>query len=635
MKKSLKIGLLGLLMCATIFAGVLSLNTQNTEIVRADSDFTMEGGAEIRLVGTDEKEYGIKYKAKLTDYDENAEYYVMIIPTGWLTRYNLSASYDANCDYYGTLSAVEEIKDRIMTMQATPQYVEAKNCYCFEGSIKTIKYENSFREFFGIAYSEKNGVRTYAKFETGENVRSVSQVASAALNDKTAEWTDTEKGGLKKMVKTAYNASLDEDYTTQEEADIPTISAQEATLSLLGGDTHQINTLTGVSALENIGVKVKYTSNSPAQVTVSESGMLSANTVGGGATITATVLGEDYTVAKINPVENMLVGFDTQESENNIVKITSYNYLNAENQDVFVSEWQESFEGRYGVVKTVTTNSGRYRFHKVYPLFNKTVNQMQTITTDFDYISIWIYVDADGKYTARSYSHVLNEVEGKKWQEIRLTKDDIENGNVSYWKQNWPSKIWERFNGDYVTQKSDVNELFNLQAAETNAAPITVYIDSISYAKFNGDFVAPTKAGEFTLPTMQMSGNTQSPTVSVSKGTTSIAVNNGKATLPYSGDYTVAYGYTYNGLNYSREYDFSVARAAMAANMLEDFNDPASVNNVGIAKKAGESGLGNAEWLESVTIGNTTKQGVIKVTTTANDPGNLIYLRFNMTSEEL
>ena len=429
------------------------------------------------------------------------------------------------------------------------------------------------------------------------------------------------------MVKTAYNASLDSDYTSQEEAELPTISATKDELSLLGGDTSQIDTLTVADALKNIGVKVQYTSSSPAQVTVSESGMLSANTVGSGATITATVLGEDYTVAEIAPVENMLVGFDTEESEDNIVKITgNYNYNNAESQDVFVSQWQESFEGRNGVVKTVTTNGGQHNQHKIYPLFNKTVEQMQAL--DFDYISIWIYVDADGTYKARSYTHVLNEVVGKTWQEIRLTKDDIENGNVSYWVQNWSkAKAMEKFNTVYAQKDSTVNELFQLLGTEKNAAPITVYIDSISYAKFDGEFVAPEKAGEFTLPDVTMNDN--AATVTVSDGTDAITVEDGKVAFPYAGEYTVAYEYAYNGLNYTQEFNFSVARADMAANMLEDFNDPTSVNNVGYGK------LGNGEWLESFTVGGVEKKGVVTFTSTGRDPGNLIYTRFNMTSEEL
>lgn len=631
MKKSLRIGLLGLLTGTTALAGALTLNAQKNGVVSADTNFTMEmeDGAAVRLVGTDEKEYGIKYTAKLATYDTDAKYYVMIIPTGWLNTYDLSKTYDATCDYYGTLSQEAAIADRIMTMEATPQYVEADGCYYFEGSIKTVKYENSFREYFGVAYMEKNGERTYAEFDEGENIRSVSQVASAALNDKTAGWTDTQKASLKKMVQTAYNAANDNDYTTVETAELPTISAESDELSLLSGDTRQIDTLTGVPA--NIGVQVQYTSSSPAQVTVSESGLLTANTVGSGATITATVLGEDYEVAKVAPVENMLVGFDTEESEDNIVKITNgADYQNSESDDVFAVEWKESFEGRNGVVKTVTTSGGDYGQHRVYPLFNTTKTYMTAL--DFDYISIWIYVDAEGTYNARSYNYVLNEVEGKKWQEIRITAEDIvheEQYKNSYWVQNWGANARNQFNTVYAQKDSSITELFQLNNGVKNAAPITVYLDSISYACFNDDaFVAPTQAGEFTLPAVSM-GDKQAKNVNVTNGTDSLTVAGGKTELPYSGDYTVEYAYSYNGLAYTKDFSFTVSRAAMAANMLEDFNDPTSVNNIGYGA------LGNGEWLESFTVGGVEKKGVVTFTTTGSDPGNLIYARFNRTSEEL
>lgn len=584
MKKSLKIGLLGLLTGATAFAGALSLNAQNTEVVSADSNFTMEmeKGASVRLVGTDEKEYGIKYTAKLASCDTEAKYYVMIIPTGWLTKYNLSASYDADCDYYGTLSAQTEIASRIMTMEATPQYVEDEDCYYFEGSIKTVKYENSFREYFGIAYSEKNGTRTYAEFETGENVRSVSQVASAALNDKTENWTTDQKASLKKMVKTAYNASLDSDYTSQEEAELPTISAEKAELPLLGGDTHQMDTLTGVSALENIGVKVQYTSSSPAQVTVSESGMLSANTVGSGATITATVLGEDYEVAEIAPVENMLVGFDTKESEGNILQM---NRSGITYSDGFISEWQESFEGRNGVVKTKTTDTGNYQMSRVQPKFNKTKAELAAI--DFDYIAIDVWIDAEGTFDTGSGNYRgFGKILGKQWQTVIITKEDITRTSPqsTYWTQQSGSNnsrgYFNTWYGSDTATATSGGYLFHIKSGTSgvNSAGLTVYFDSISYAKFDGEFVAPTQTGAFTLPTVTMAG--KAPEISVTTGSNKLTVDGYNTNLLYAGDYTVAYTYNYNGLSYAKEFNFTVDRPAFAEGMLEDFAIPSTANNL-------------------------------------------------------
>lgn len=615
MKKSLRIGLLGLLMGTTAFAGALTLNTQKTELASADANFTMEmeDGAAVRLVGTDENEYGIKYTAKLatSSYDAAAEYYVMIIPTGWLNTYNLSKTYDANCDYYGTLSAQSAIADRIMTMKATPEYVEDDGCYYFEGSIKTVKYENSFREYFGIAYMEKNGVRTYAEFAEGENIRSVSQVASAALNDKTAGWTDDEKASLKKMVKTAYNAQRDNDYTTVETAELPTISATSGALSLLSGDTHQIDTLTGVP--ENIGVKVEYTSSSPAQVKVDENGLLTANTVGSGATITATVLGEDYTVAEIAPVENILVGFDTETSQANIMQSTT-------------SEWKENHDGRNGVVKTDTTAGGTYGNYKVKLYFDVNAAYMEAL--DFDYISIWVWIDEAGTWNIRSHEYTLETgIEGQKWQEIRIYQEEITTAKTTWVQNSSSGGARNLFNKAYAKDtKADwhLDHLFQIHST-ANGEPKTVYIDSVSYVKFETSGEAPTTTGEYTLPTVTMNGSSAAPETSVTQGANALTVEQGKVELPTVGVYTMSYAFDYNGLTYEKTDSVKLANGN-----LEDFGNASTAM---LYSYQGASGTHYADSAALALLGERT--GVVGSALTVSGTSTYLNLTFNKTADEL
>lgn len=636
-KKATKMWILGAMATATALSGAVALQTEQ-KTASADVGFTMEmvDGASVRLVGTDSTTYGIKYTAKIAkeSYNQDAKYYVMIIPTGWLAKYELSASYDANCDYYQILTdagkdaSFGNPENRTMNvMQATPKL--DGDYYYFNGSITDVKYENSFRDFFGVAYMEVNGVRTYAEFATGENVRSVSQVASAALNDKTNNWNTSEVASLKGMIQKAYNAKNDDDYTTVENEALPTISAESAELSIVGGDTYQIDTLTGVP--ENIGVKVQYTSSSPAQVTVDENGLISANTVGGGATITATVLGEDYEVAKIAPVENMLVGFDGEESENNAVKLGESLYTDGSGvAHPFETDWLENYDGRKGVLKTMTIAGGNYGMGRLKVAFSKTAAEMAAI--DFDYISIWAWVDVAGTYDVKSYNLTLESgLQGKAWQEIRLYASDVTSTTpASYWAQNFgASNARDRFNRAYASDSyknwDSINELFNIKLAN-GAAPVKVYIDSISYAKFERNGETPTTTGEYTLPTVTLNDTLATPTISVAQGTNALTVENGKVNLPTVGVYALDYAFNYNGLTYQTGDSVKIANG-----ILEDFS------NASTASLYAYQGNGGTHYADSSALSllgeRTGVVGSALNVTTAWE--TCLNLNFNKTADEL
>ena len=100
------------------------------------------------------------------------------------------------------------------------------------------------------------------------------------------------------------------------------------------------------------------------------------------------------------------------------------------------------------------------------------------------------------------------------------------------------------------------------------------------------------------------------------------------------GIYTLNYNFVYGGKNYKFNSSFSVARPAMAANALEDFDGPESVAHLWNSNSYNMSAEQKAQnvWLESYTDKNlVTQTGVVSVNGYAND----MRLKFNRTAEEL
>ena len=653
-KKTAKLWLFGTLATATALLGAVSVQNAQQQTAKADTAFQMEmiDGASVRLVGEDATAYGIKYTAKIekNSYIENAKYYVMIIPTGWISKYSLSETYDPTCDYYkiltdaGKTASFDDPAKRTMNViEATPQL--DGDYYYFNGSITDVKYENSFREFFGVAYMEVDGVRTYAEFETGENKRSISRVASAALNDKTNNWTTDEKASLKAMVQKAYNAKNDDDYTTVENVDLPTISAECEAIAFETGTKHQLVAPVGIP--ENIGVQVAWSANSDC-VSVDKQGLLTiANT--GEATVTATVLGEDYTVASVSSKDYFLVDFDAEKSKNNAVECEGTN-LYTDGSGVahtFETGWHETYQGRKGVLQTMTTAGGNYGNGKVKVAFDKTVAEMAAL--DFDYISVWAWVDIDGTYDVGSHNLYLEKgLTGKAWQEIRIYSDDITALSPnSYWTQNFGvANARDRFNRAYSSDAhanwSNINELFSIKLAN-GQEPVDVYIDSVYYSDFSvvvDEYDEPTATGSFTLPVVKIRNGenalmTENYNVTVQKGwdNAELSVEDGQVVLPYSGaDYAVNYSFTYNGLDIYHTLNISLERATLATNILEDFNSPSSAKNVRVGNNT--SATKTSTWLESFTKGSTTKTGVVSITVGGAD-GQYLWLNFAKTLTEL
>ena len=155
-----------------IFGFIAPLNFVNAD----DTDYTFEmvSGASVRKVAP----YGIKFSAKIGKdlYDSVDNFYFIIVPVAFINKYVTSTE---NVDYYAVLSS-SPYDIAIVKAKST---LKDDGYYYASASIVDILYKNLTRKFWSIAYyTDNSGVRHYADFTEGNNVRSIAQVASSALN---------------------------------------------------------------------------------------------------------------------------------------------------------------------------------------------------------------------------------------------------------------------------------------------------------------------------------------------------------------------------------------------------------------------------------------------------------------------
>ena len=141
-------------------------------------DFQMIDGASIRL---NEGSTGIRFAARMSGYDPEAEYGFVIVPDYYFTEaIKTNKNYVPDLiDAYG--------EDGILKMKSNPvngTLVNKGPHYEIYGSIDTIRYQNMNLTFTGLAYEYKNDVYSYPKFEdVSDFSRSIYDVAVKAAND--------------------------------------------------------------------------------------------------------------------------------------------------------------------------------------------------------------------------------------------------------------------------------------------------------------------------------------------------------------------------------------------------------------------------------------------------------------------
>ena len=163
---------------------------------------SMVKGAAVRVV----EPYGIRFRANVPAdlaEDESVTYGMTIIPFDWIKKYSLSGDYLTALDLAG-------LSYRVFDCNIN----EGDEGYYIQASLTNIKENNIEREFIGIAWFEKNGVKTYSYDESC--VRSIKKVATKALIlEEEDQYDDGERDFLLKSAKAfTYNGTADLDINT-------------------------------------------------------------------------------------------------------------------------------------------------------------------------------------------------------------------------------------------------------------------------------------------------------------------------------------------------------------------------------------------------------------------------------------
>ena len=362
--------------------------------------------------------------------------------------------------------------------------------------------------------------------------------------------------------------------------------------------------------------------------------------------------------------KNMLEDFGDEVSVNNVTQLQRYK--------VGEPTWYETYDGASGVVKTTTADDYTIETgtSKVALKTCKTIAELKSI--DFDYINIRVWIDKEGSFTVGSFNNRFEtDVQGRTWQNLRLTKQAIETKNLAsdgYKGSLYTQSLGENETpidkfisyhnvngtGDYLfwvellpdgytraqlrTLKTENPELYKqLDEAKTG---VDIYIDSIAYVKLQTEeYQTPQVGVPFTLPKVNLIGENgtkidvnATATVTQSWDNQPLTVTDGKVTFPYGGTYYLNYSFTYGGIEYNSDVSIVIPRT-LADGVLEDFNTPSATSGLrsGTVK---DGGTNVSTWLESHTIGNVTKQGVAKLEIGYSD-GKAIFVNFGRTLAEL
>ena len=289
-----------LLCCVGVFAfatvgGVMAMPTAETVDVKADSSSFMMLGGSIRLNATTP---GIRFQASISDdyyqaianpesetYDATAVFGMMIAPVDYM------AGIDASDDYIVELSkkdlTVSPIIHYSQPWQKTAEEGEPVDTnWYINGSISNVRYENSNREFFGIAFmrtgEEGSYVYTYPELESIDAMtRSMSGIAIMAREDTEHTYSEDQYTIIDKYIARGVNLANGEALDATPNV---TVSMSNARSMFLVGETVELSASFAPNALD---LKLTYESSNPevAKVTGNTVEILKA----GEAEITATV----------------------------------------------------------------------------------------------------------------------------------------------------------------------------------------------------------------------------------------------------------------------------------------------------------------------------------------------------------
>ena len=156
----------------------------------ASSQFAMQG-ASMRLTDVT----GMRFEARISEYDEEATYGMMICPTEYLEG--------VSSDYINELTkkhTAGTIKHLPLVMESTPVKV-GESEWAIKGTISSVLYQNLNRNFTGIAFKRTGTEGSYVyEYATTYFDRSIAFISTACWNAKEFAEGTTQLTTLKGMV---------------------------------------------------------------------------------------------------------------------------------------------------------------------------------------------------------------------------------------------------------------------------------------------------------------------------------------------------------------------------------------------------------------------------------------------------
>lgn len=406
------------IVCSFVLMTACAIFTSfSTKTVSASNSPLQMIGAEVRV----DENHGIRFVAKVTEPAEDSKYYVMIAPAAWVDGKDLS---DGNTnDYYDEFTKANK---EFINLECTPVPVDENkddttDYYIVRGTISRVKYNNTNRQFFGVAYEEKaDGTRVYASNQS-EGIRSCVYVAGTALNTGVAENNDTAASILNTMINNAYNkvvlgkSEMDE----QEEAvfALPEIPAYNSV------GTELDFCVNGAEGLDLPAIEWNVEKAESAQSIFDKNNKLVIFDNEGTIKVSTKVAGQTL-VANVNCGTYL----ETFENADNI---KAYNQFNA---SATAGTWLESLTDdagatEYGVGMGSTKFTGNGS-DGIAVRFNKTEAELKAILgiPNFQSITFRVLIkdeDANGTMSINFFNLISRTVTENRWTKITITKDDI------------------------------------------------------------------------------------------------------------------------------------------------------------------------------------------------------------------
>ena len=180
-------------------------------------------------------------------------------------------------------------------------------------------------------------------------------------------------------------------------------------------------------------------------------------------------------------IPNSLVEFSSEAS---VSSITSQNAGQTATR-VVAPKWHNTWQGRYGVVSTGPTVSGAYNNFIITSdvwTADELSKWKDTYQTDWDYLSVWLWIDKEGTFKIAATGHTDTQCPGKQWFELKVFNTAAGTASNQLIITNLDAAL-----GKKSSENSSNRNLFYLEATSSSLADseTVVYIDSIRFVKAN------------------------------------------------------------------------------------------------------------------------------------------------------